>query len=323
MSHNSIQLSTMIKNTRAVFCMAALATSSFASSFASTASAQATGTPEFTVYDRVRGELSPDAEAPTRADLMRAIDVGRESPSQLAAALEYGERVECHECVAPLQRLMLDPSADPQTREMAAWWLRRRPFGFDAIMRSTRLVLASDPDPARRAAAAAAIGEFMDFHGVEHLGNALRTDADPGVRRAAVLGLARINSPRGLPLIATALTDSDSGVVDAALRTVLRVNFFRDHAALIPLLAHEDGAIRRRAALVVGTLAIESAVPALAAMLRGDTDVMARQSAAWALGRITASGSASAGAARSALSEARTTESSRRVLDAVEVALRM
>lgn len=282
-----------------------------------TASAQDTGTPEFTVYDRTRGELSPGTGAPSREDLMRAIDVGRRSPSQLATLLEYGERVECHECVAPLQQLMLDPRVDPSTREMAAWWLRRRPFGFDAVMRETRTVLAGDADPARRAAAAAAIGEFMDWHGVQHLATALTTDTDARVRTAAVIGLARINSPRGLPLIAAALQDSDRDVVEAALRSVLRVNFFRAHDTILPLLGHADAGIRRRAALVIGSLEVAASVPALAAMLRGDESELARQAAAWALGRI------GGGDARSALVESQSSEASRRVLDAIEVALRM
>lgn len=301
-----------------IACLAALCSLLLGSPlFAGVASAQDTGTADFRVYDRTRGELSPGTQAPSREDLMRAIDVGRRSPSQLATLLEYGERVECHECVAPLQQLMLDPAVDAGTREMAAWWLRRRPFGFDAVMRETRIVLAGDADPTRRAAAAAAIGEFMDWHGVQHLGTALTSDADPRVRTAAVLGLARINSPRGLPLIATALTDADPAVVDAALRSVLRVNFFRAHDALLPLLGHIDGVICRRVALVIGSLEIDASVPALAAMLRGDENELARQAAAWALGRI---GTAEA---RNALHESMTTEASRRVLDAIEVALRM
>jgi HEAT repeat protein len=288
----------------------------------SNALAQATGTPDFTVYDRAAGELSPDTRAPTREQLMAAIDGS--SPSRLAALLEYGERVECHECVPLLERRILE-DADPMVREMAAWWLRRHPFGFAAVYREIRTVLvgdeesgrAPDPDPVRRARAAEALGEFMDVHGVAHLTRAFERDADSGVRVAAVRGLARINSPAGLPVISRALADADRAVVDAALRSVLQINFFRDYAALLPLLAHEDAAIRRRAALLVGTFAVRDASPALAAMLRGDSDEMVRQAAAWALGRI------GTPEARAALSEAMATEGSRRVLDAVEVALRM
>ena len=123
-------------------------------------------------------------------------------------------------------------------------------------------MLESDADPARRAVAADAIGEFMDAHGVAHLGRALQNDADVRVRVAAVRGLARINAAASLPFIATALADASTEVQDAALRVVLQVNFFRDHEALLPLLASDAVSIRRRAALVIGTMGVDAAVPA-------------------------------------------------------------
>ncbi len=218
-----------MKNIIKLFCLAALAVPGIASA-PNAAMAQATGTAEFTVHSRATGELSPDTQAPGVATLMNAIDAS--SPSQLAALLEYGERVECHACVPLLQRRMLDPGEDATVREMAAWWLRRRPFGMGAIMRETRMVLAGDADPARRAVAADAIGEFMDPHGVAHLGNALMTDTSVVVRVAAVRGLARINSPAGLSFLSVALGDASPEVVQAGLRSVLRVNFFRDQEAL-------------------------------------------------------------------------------------------
>lgn len=295
-----------------LFVLAALCTAP-----AATAAAQATGSPEFTPYSR-EGEISPHTRAPTREQLMNAIDVARRSsPVALQTLLEYGERVECHECVPLLEARMLDPREDARVREMAAWWLRRRPFGFGAIMAETRAVLESDPDPARRAVAADAIGEFMDPHGVAHLGRALTSDTDVRVRLAAVRGLARINSAASLPFLSQALRDANAEVQGAALRVVLHVNFFRDHDALLPLLASDEGSIRRRAALVIGTLGVSAAVPALAAMVTGDTDDMVRQAAAWSLGRI---GTAEA---RAALREAQGVESSPRVRDALEVALRM
>ncbi|MDQ3033231.1 MAG: HEAT repeat domain-containing protein, partial [Myxococcota bacterium] len=260
----------------AVACLAGLA-------IPSAASAQATGSPDFTVYSR-DGELSPHTQAPSRETLMNAIDVA--SPVALQSLLEYGERVECHECVPLLQQRMLNPGEDARVREMAAWWLRRRPFGFAAVMYETRQVLANDADPARRAVAAEAIGEFMDPHGVTHLGNALMNDTDVRVRVAAVTGIARINSAAGLTFVSSALRDASPEVQQAALRVLLRVNFFRDYDALLPLLASDDAQIRRRAALVIGTYELAASVPALAAMVLGDTDVMVRQSAAWALGRI-------------------------------------
>lgn len=303
-----------MKNVTKLFVLAALCAPAALTVAPSVASAQATGTREFTVYSRA-GEISHGTQAPTREQLMSVINAG--SPMALRSLLEYGERLECHECVPVLQARMLDPREPAGVREMAAWWLRRRPFGFGAVMAETRAVLASDPDPARRAVAAEAIGEFMDPHGVAHLGRALAEDGDVQVRVAAVRGLARINAAASLTHLSAALRDSSTEVQEAALQVVLRVNFFRDQDALLPLLASDTGSIRRRAALVIGAMDVEAAVPALAAMVTGDTDDMVRQAAAWALGRI---GTAEA---RAALREAQGVESSPRVRDAIEVAMRM
>lgn len=262
-----------------------------------------------TIYSR-EGEVSPGTEAPSREALMQVIESG--SPERLAALLEYGERLECHECVPLLERQLLE-NADPLVRRMSAWWLRRRPFGFGAVMRDIRVVLESDPDPVRRARAAEAIGEFMDPHGAAHLRAAL-TDAEPMVREAAVRGLGRINSPSGVQGIVTAFSDADASVREAAVGQVLYVNQFRDYDALMGLLADDDADVRRRAALALGTFRVADAAPALSAMLTGDANEMVRQAAAWSLGRI---------GEVAALRAQRDVEESARVRDAIDVALAM
>jgi hypothetical protein len=264
-------------------------------------------------FDRARGELSPGTQAPDVADLMSAIQGA--SPQRLIGMLEYGERVECHACVPLLQRRMLE-DGDRRVREISAWWLRRRPFGFAAVFRETRTVLAEDTDPVRRARAAEAIGEFMDPHGVPHLVAAL-SDTDAGVREAAVRGLGRINAPGSITGIVQAFEDADPRVREAAVRQVLIVSFFREHEALMGLLADETASIRRRAALTVGTFRVAEAVAPLRAMLMGDVDANVRQAAAWALGRIGGTD------ARAALTEMRSGEQNSLVADTIDIALQM
>ena len=92
-------------------------------------------------YDRQRGELSPGTQAPARNGMVAAIQSA--APSALIATLEYGEHVECHECVPLLEQKLLT-SADVRVREISAWWLRRRPFGFGPIMVHMKSVLATD-----------------------------------------------------------------------------------------------------------------------------------------------------------------------------------
>ncbi len=254
--------------------------------------------------------MSPGTQAPSRAALMQVIESG--SPERLATLLEYGERVECHECVPLLEQQLLE-NDDPLVREMSAWWLRRRPFGFAAVFRDIRTVLASDSDPVRRARAAEALGEFMDPHGVEYLRTAL-DDSSALVRAAAVRGLGRINSPTGNQGIVAAFTDADASVREAAVAQVLYVNQFRDYDALMGLLADENVEVRRRAALAIGTFRVADAAPALTAMFTGDESEMVRQAAAWSLGRI---------GEVATLRAQRDVEESARVRDAIDIALAM
>lgn len=276
------------------------------------ASAQSYAEGEFRVHDRAVGELSHGTRAPSTTDLVSVIRTG--TPSALSSMLEYGERVECHECV-PLLEARLLTDANPEVRGVAAWWLARRPFGFAAVMHDIRTVLATDADPVRRERAAEAIGNFADPHGVAHLTTAFDTDAVSAVRVAAVRGLAAINAPGGLAVITRALGDADAAVRAAALQSVTRVNFFSDYDALLPLLADGDAALRRRAATVIGSLRVESAVVVLAALLRNTAeDTGVRREAAWALGRIGGS------AADLALGEVLATETNAQVRNAIEVA---
>jgi len=267
---------------------------------------------EAPTHVRAIGELSAHTGAPHVVDMENAIRVG--SPTLLVSMLEYGERVECHTCVPLLEERLLT-SSNGEVREIAAWWLARRPFGFAAVYHDIRTVLASDSDPVRRARAAEALGNFADPHGVEHLSVAFTTDTVSAVRVAAIHGIAEINAPSGLPFLSMALGDSDPAVQTAALQMITHVNFFSDYDALIPLLAHADGTMRRRAATVVGSLRVSAAVTALAAMLRGDIDQGARREAAWALGRI------GGGEARTALNEVLASSPPADVRNAINVAL--
>lgn len=257
----------------------------FALAVPATVSAQDEGWAEgeFATHRRAVGELSPHTGAPSIPDMENAIRVG--SPTLLTSMLEYGERVECHTCVPLLERGLLEDD-DAGLREVAAWWLARRPFGFAAVYRDIRTVLETDADVTRRARAAEALGNFAEPVGVEHLGRAFTTDGASEVRVAAIRGIARINAPEGLAYLSMALGDSDPAVQAAALMSLTRVNFFDDYDAIIPLLSHSDATMRRRAATVIGSFRVTAAVTALAAVLRGDTDTAARREAAWALGRI-------------------------------------
>jgi len=272
----------------------------------------ADGAPETIVYDRIRGELSPGTQAPTVEAMIDTIEDG--TPMSLTAMLEYGERVECMACIPKLESKLLS-SGNADVREIAAWWLRRRPFGYARIAVKMRNTLQDSSDPVHRARAAEALGEFLDAGGVPALTQAVSEDTELAVRLASVRALGRLNARAGHAALVTAFDDEEPAVRRAALDQVLRVSFFQDHAAVIAKLDDDAADVRIRAAQIVGQKQIQAGREGLEAILANDESVPARQAAAWALGRI--------GDARSALIAAQESETNQRVLDAVKIALRM
>ncbi len=245
------------------------------------ASAQAQAIPETREYSR-NGEISPGASAPSTQTMVTAIQSG--SAENMKATLEYGERVLCQECVPLLENKLLS-SRSAKVREMAAWWLRRQPLAGPAVLKTLKGVAVSDPSAERRARAAEALGEFMDFNALATLATASK-DADPSVRVAAVRALARLNTPGAGPLITAALADPVLAVRSAAVDVVLLVAGFNGFAPLLPLLADPDASLRAHVARVVGELRVTDATGALTGLLMTDSSASVRKAAAWALGRI-------------------------------------
>jgi len=272
----------------------------------------ADGESVFVVYDREQGELSPGTSAPSLHSMVEAVDGA--TPLGLTAMLEYGERVECFECIPKLEAKLLG-SNDASVREISAWWLRRRPFGYARAAVKMRDAVQNDADPVRRARAAEALGEFLDAGGVPALQAAIASDDDASVRLAAVRALGRMNARSGQEALVSAFADDSVKVRRAALDQVQRESFFDDQKAIIDRLEDEDARVRLRAAQLVGELGIEAGREALEHLLAKDDSSGARQAAAWSLGKL--------GAARSVLIAARDAEQEPGVLDAIEVALRM
>ena len=268
----------------------------------------------FVVYDRVRGELSPGTDAPKLETMMNSIRGA--SPTALTAVLEYGSRVECLECIPLLQTKLLS-SSEPKVREMAAWWLRQRPFGYGRIAVEMRKVAVEDQDAVRRGRAVEALGEFLDVGGLPALERAATEDQSSDVRLAAVRALGRLNARKGHAVLAATFEDTDADVRRAALDQVVKLNHWDDAESVTARLEDSDVKVRVRAAQVTGELRLPGAEDALSQMLASDKDASARQAAAWALGRI------GGGVAKAALTDAKQRETDPGVIDAIDIAVRM
>src|SRR3954454_393953 len=141
------------------FAATALACASLLSGTAATAS---NTTENIGGTQALYGNIPPDQiEFLSTGDRIKSVAA---SGSMMAIweTLEHGERVECLDCIPSVEPLLYD--TNPRTREIAAWWLRRRMFGVfgkGEVYEKTLQTLASDSDSHRRAAAADALGEFL------------------------------------------------------------------------------------------------------------------------------------------------------------------
>jgi hypothetical protein len=225
---------------------------------------------------------------------IQAVTTPGVAPTRIWSVLEHGEKVECLSCIPGVSKLLFDPH--PKTREIAAWWLRRRVFGVfgEGQVYSQVVDTLNDRDAPeeKRVYAANALGEFLSAAGVKHVAKALREDPSAKVREASVKALERLNTQGPKGELGLAMTDASEDVRYAAVRSAIRVNVFTSIESVVALIGDESPKVRRAAADALGTMAgavgVEDAVGGLMALtIPGvESDAGVRQRAVWALGQI-------------------------------------
>ena len=206
------------------------------------------------------------------------------APMLIWEALEHGEKVECLDCIPSVEPLLYDQNA--RTREIAAWWLRRRMlgvFGTGEVYERTLGTLANDASPQKRAYAAYAVGEFLATPGIAACATAVKSDADPTVRAAAASALGRLNDDGGGAL-AQAMGDVDARVKVAALGSAGRINSFTGVASIAALAGDGDASVRRRAVELLDAMHAKDSVASVLALAKNDADAGVRAAACHALG---------------------------------------
>jgi len=233
----------------------------------------------------IYGNIAPDQiEHLSTGDRIKSVSA---SGSMMAIweTLEHGERVECIDCIPSVEPLLYD--INPRTREIAAWWLRRRVFGVfgkGEVYERTVQTLANDSDPVRRAYAASALGEFLALPGITACATAIERDADPTVRAAAATALGRLND-HGNGALSKAMADADPRVKIAAVKSASRINQFSDIASVTKLTTDGDVNVRRGAAELLGSLHAAEGVDGLIALAK-DPDANVRNAACHSLGKL-------------------------------------
>ena len=242
-------------------------------------------TPSGTGFQAVYGQLPADqAEFLSTADSIKSA-AANGAPSLVWEVLEHGEKVECLDCIPAVAPLLYD--SNDRTREIAAWWLRRRilgVFGPGEVYQQTLQTLQNPSEtPVRRSYAAYALGEFFATPGIAACATALATDTDAGVRAAAASALGRLNSD-GAGALGAALLDRDPGVKLAALRSATRINSFSGLANVAALTLDASVDVRRRAIETLDALDAKDAIIPVTAAAQNDADAGVRAEACHALG---------------------------------------
>jgi len=159
-------------------------------------------------------------------------------------------------------------------------------------------LLAEDPDPEVRAAAAGSLGRFVLLGVLAEIGAAHAQQAEHAlhaawfrplelsdVRRRALEGLAYSNAPHIREMIDTAYYDEDPHMRQSALFAMGRNADRRWARVVLAELDSRDAAMRYEAAGAAGELALRAAVTPLVRLLQ-DVDSNIREAAALALGKI-------------------------------------
>ncbi len=205
------------------------------------------------------------------------------APTAVWEVLEHGERVECLDCISYVEPLLFND--DARIREIAAWWIRRRPFGYAEVALRIRGVLKNDADPKRRAAAASALGEFLDPGGTPLLVKAA-ADTDVGVRTAVLGALRRLNDPDAAPAITAGLGDGSVPVRLAAIDAASHVAGYADTGSVAKLLSDPDAVARAKACDALALFRAKGSAAGLAAIAKTDSDEAVRIAAVNALGEL-------------------------------------
>jgi HEAT repeat protein len=236
-------------------------------------------------------QLAPESleTVSTREQIIK-LGAANIAPTRIWKVLEHGEKLECLACVPVVSKLLY--SSQPKTREIAAWWLRRRIFGVfgpGQVYQQTLSALGDrDETESHRVYAANALGEFLSVSGVPALSKAVVSDESALVRAAAVGALERLNSSGASGELTAAMVDAEETVRLAALHAATRINAFTDVEAVVALIGDSSPLVRRRAAETLGVMRASDAVAGLLVLAAEgeESDAQVRAAAVWALGQI-------------------------------------
>ncbi len=210
--------------------------------------------------------------------------INTNGPATIIAELERAERLVCPACVAPVMKLLDD---DRYTvREVAAWWLARRPAQKKQVTEMSLQRLTSGSSVEVRNAADA-LGTFRHPQAIAPLAAAYgRSGLSDDARAHIMFALGTIGHISADDTLARGMADSSADVRLQAVSAWIEIRGQKNAAPAVALVSDANTEVRRKAAAAIGQFSDPAGRSALEAQVLNDPDPVVRRNAAWALGQI-------------------------------------
>lgn len=224
------------------------------------------------------------------------------STDAIIAEVEQAESLICGECATMI--VGLTDHDDYRVRDVAAWWIARRPSLAGQLATTfTQDLVSGTPLQVRNAADF--FGSSSTFTSLPQLRQAIkRSDLTVDAKLSIIRAVDRLGNLGGNEVLTHAMTDADATVRWSAAKAWRDIRGQKDVVPVAALLRDPDARVRAEAATVVGGFRFQGATSVLENLVTTDPNPMVRKNSAWALGRIGASSS------RAALTTASTDASS-------------
>jgi HEAT repeat protein len=217
----------------------------------------------------------------SEANINAAVQSG--SVDAIIAEVERAEGLMCDECVTTVTGLLNDNRF--AVREVAAWWIAKRPGLSGALAAQYMTDFTADSTTVRNAADF--LGHIRYYQSLPVLQTAMsRGDLTVEAKLAIVGAVGYMAHVKGNPTLQLAMNDGSPLVRAAAVKAYRDVLNQTDVSPVVPRLGDSDAGVRAAAATVVGAYAVHAAVGTLETMVTSDPDPSVRRNAAWALGKI-------------------------------------
>ncbi|HEY5922250.1 MAG TPA: HEAT repeat domain-containing protein, partial [Kofleriaceae bacterium] len=222
--------------------------------------------------------------------IVAAVNSG--SVDAIVAEVERAEGLVCPDCMTTMVSLLDDDRF--AVREVAAWWIAKRPGAKNKLATQFKAELAT-ADSINVRNAADFLGRVRQFDALPQFRTAIaRTDLSAEAKVAIVRAVGYMAHIDGNSVLLTALNDGEASVRAAAVGAWRELLGQVDVKPLVPRLSDSDAKVRAAAANVIGVYREASARVTLEQLVTTDADPFVRRNSAWALGRIGSTESAAA-----------------------------